>query len=109
MSQSLPVEEETIESKSHLGSERSFSLDILICLVDPRSDLGFLRQGIAVNLISSSYDAVNRFLFVLAKNVSPKRIRPVECFSVDTSRESVTADQCGKDLAFESFDDERET
>jgi len=88
---SSPVEEESIKSESHLGSQRSLRLDILIGLVDPRSDLGLLRERITIDLISSSDNTVNGLLLVLAKNVSPERVGSVERFGVNSSTESVAA------------------
>ena len=86
---SSPVEEESIKSESHIGSQRSLRLDILIGLVDPRSDLGLLRERITIDLISSSDNTVNGLLLVLAKNVSPERVGTVERLGVNSSTESV--------------------
>lgn len=78
------VEEEPIECTTDLVCEGSLDLLVMVLHAHPGKDLRLLRQRIAVELISSTDERVERRLLVGAKYVAPERRGTVERLGVDS-------------------------
>jgi hypothetical protein len=79
------VEEEAIESTTDLIRERGLDLGLVVLDSHPLSDLRLLGERIAVELISSPDERVERRLLVGTQDVPPERRRSVERLGVDSS------------------------